>query len=148
MPREAVTILIADDDPEDRMLIQVALKKAKLATDIRWVENGEELLDYLYQRERYAEPNDAPRPDLVLLDLNMPRKNGFEALKEIKASPALRTIPIIILTTTQADTEIYRSYDLGASAFITKPVSFEGLVNAMQVLGTFWTEVVKLPREL
>ncbi|MFP4598765.1 MAG: response regulator [Persicimonas sp.] len=143
--REPVTILMADDDVEDIMLAEDALEEARLANDFRAVKDGEELMDYLMRRGDYTDPADAPRPGLILLDLNMPRKNGFEALEEIKAEPTLRQIPVVVLTTSRAEEDIYRSYDLGVNSFISKPVSFAGLVDAMKVLGQYWFQIVKRP---
>lgn len=140
-----IVIIIADDDPEDRMLAEDALEEARLANDIRFVEDGEELMDYLKRRGKYAEPGAAPRPGMILLDLNMPRKDGREALAEIKEDEELRTIPVIILTTSDADEDILRSYNTGAASFITKPVTFEGLVKVMLALKMYWFEIVALP---
>lgn len=142
-----ITILIADDDPEDRMLAQDALAEALLANDIRFVQNGEELLEYLRHTGNYADPESSPRPGMILLDLNMPRMDGREALAEIKANPELRGIPVIILTTSDADEDILRSYNLGASSFITKPVTFDGLVKVMLALKMYWFEIVALPSD-
>jgi CheY-like chemotaxis protein len=112
---------------------------------MRCVENGEELMDYLHRRGAFADPARSPRPGLILLDLNMPRKDGREALAEIKSDPALRQIPVVVLTTSKAEEDIYRTYDLGVNSFITKPVTFDGLVNVMRTLGTYWFEIVELP---
>jgi CheY-like chemotaxis protein len=139
-----ITILLADDDADDRMLAQEALQESRLANDLHIVEDGEQLLDYLYRRGKFAD-SDAPRPGLILLDLNMPRKDGREALREIKADPNLRSIPIVVLTTSKAEEDIYRTYDLGVNSFITKPVTFDGLVQVMKVLGRYWFEIVELP---
>ena len=143
--KNLITILMADDDPDDRLLTQDALSESHLLNDLYFVENGEELLDYLHQRGKYTDPKQAPRPGVILLDLNMPKKDGREALQEIKADPLLRQIPIVILTTSKAEEDIYRTYDLGASSFITKPVTFESLVEVMQTLGRYWFEIVELP---
>lgn len=140
-----ITILLADDDADDRMLTREALKESRLVNDLRFVEDGEELLDYLSHRGKYADPQSAPRPGLILLDLNMPRKDGREALREIKADPALRSIPIVVLTTSKAEEDIYKTYDMGVNSFITKPVTFEGLVSVMKALGRYWFEIVELP---
>ena len=140
-----ITILIADDDADDRMMASEALEESRLANDLRFVEDGEELLDYLYSRGRFAGEGAAPRPGLILLDLNMPRKDGREALREIKSDPALRSIPVVVLTTSKAEEDIYRTYDLGVNSFITKPVQFEGLVEVMRTLGKYWFEIVELP---
>jgi CheY-like chemotaxis protein len=141
-----ITILIADDDPDDRLLARDALAESRLANDVRFVEDGEDLLDYLYRRGKWSDPEASPRPGLILLDLNMPRKDGREALKELKAEPELRGIPIVVLTTSAAEEDIYRTYDLGVSSFVTKPVTFEGLVEVMQVVGRYWFEIVELPQ--
>ncbi|HYY98006.1 MAG TPA: response regulator [Pyrinomonadaceae bacterium] len=140
-----ITILIADDDADDRMMASEALEESRLANDLRFVEDGEELLDYLYHRGRFAGDGESPRPGLILLDLNMPRKDGREALREIKSDPALRSIPVVVLTTSKAEEDIYRTYDLGVNSFITKPVQFESLVEVMKTLGKYWFEIVELP---
>jgi CheY-like chemotaxis protein len=142
----SITILMADDDPDDCMLAKEALEENRLANGLRLVGDGEELMDYLYRRDKYKEPAAAPRPGMILLDLNMPRKDGREALKEIKADPDLRRIPVVILTTSKAEEDILRTYDLGASSFITKPVTFESLVEVMKALAKYWFEIVELPR--
>jgi CheY-like chemotaxis protein len=143
--REPVVILLAEDDPDDRLLTIRALKKNRLANAIQIVEDGEELMDYLYRRGAYADSEKTPRPGLILLDLNMPRMDGREALQAIKADPELRRIPVVVLTTSQAEVDILQSYDLGVNAFVTKPVTFDGLATAIKVLGDFWFEIVKLP---
>jgi CheY-like chemotaxis protein len=140
-----IVILLADDDEEDRMLAADALEASRVVNDLRFVEDGEELLDYLYHRGSYAAQGSSPTPGLILLDLNMPRKDGREALREIKADPELRRIPVVVLTTSKAEEDIYRTYDLGANSFITKPVSFEGLVAVMRDIGRYWIEIVELP---
>lgn len=140
-----ITILVADDDLDDCLLIKDALVEARLANDLHFVHDGEELLDYLYRRGQYTEPINSPRPGLILLDLNMPKKDGREALQEIKTVAHLRQIPIVVLTTSKAEEEIYHSYDLGASSFIAKPVTFATLVDLMKTLGRYWFEIVELP---
>ncbi|HXH93852.1 MAG TPA: response regulator [Thermoanaerobaculia bacterium] len=140
-----IVILLADDDEEDRMLTSDALIESRVVNDLRFVEDGEELLDYLHQRGRYSDPTAAPSPGLILLDLNMPRKDGREALREIKADPRLRRIPVIVLTTSKAEEDIFRTYDLGANSFITKPVHFNALVEVMKEIGRYWIEIVELP---
>jgi len=141
-----ITILICDDDEDDRMLTQQALEDAHIANALRFVEDGEELLDYLYQRGEYSETNGkAPRPGLILLDLNMPRMDGREALNVIKKDPTLSDIPVVVLSTSNLDEDVVRSYQLGVNSFITKPVTFSGLVDAMNVLGRYWLEIVELP---
>ena len=142
-----ITILMAEDDPDDRLLSKEALKEAHLKNELNFVEDGEELMDYLCHFGKYTDPANAPRPGLILLDLNMPRKDGREALKEIKANPDLRLIPVVVLTTSRAEEDILRSYDLGVSGYVTKPVKFEELIEVMQIIGKYWFEIVELPCE-
>lgn len=142
---KAVTILVAEDDEDDRMLMQDALEENRLANDLHFVCDGEELMDYLMHRGQYHDPKTSPRPSLILLDLNMPRKDGREALKEIKSDPALRQIPVVVLTTSKAEEDILRTYDLGVSSFIAKPVIFESMVQIIKALGKYWFEIVELP---
>ncbi len=141
----AVTILMADDDPDDRQMTKEAFEKAHLANDLRFVEDGVELLDYMFRRGKYADAATSPRPSIILLDLNMPRKDGREALKELRADPLFRGIRVIILTTSKAEEDIIRSYDLSAASFITKPVTFDALVDVVRALGKYWLEIVELP---
>ena len=143
--KRPITILIADDDPEDRMLAAEALKESRLANDIRFVEDGEELVDYLTYRGRFTNPDDAPRPGVILLDLNMPRKDGREALREIKSDPVLRQIPVVVLTTSKAEEDVLRSYHDGVNSFISKPVSFIALIEVVRTLGKYWLHIVDLP---
>lgn len=141
-----ITILICDDDEDDRALTQQALQDAHISNDLRFVEDGEQLLDYLHQRGPFAgETGAAPRPGLILLDLNMPNMDGREALQIIKGDVTLVDIPIVVLTTSGLDADVIRSYRLGVNSFITKPVTFTGLVDAMNVLGRYWLEIVELP---
>ena len=142
-----IFILLADDDEEDRMLACDALAESRLSNDINCVTDGEDLMDYLHRRGKYAPPAEAPRPGLILLDLNMPKKDGREALREIKSDPDLRQISVVVLTTSKAEEDIYSSYDSGASSFISKPVTFDGLVDVMKGLGRYWFEIVELPRQ-
>jgi len=142
---KSIVILMADDDADDRLLAKDALAECRLANELHFVENGEELLDYLNRRGKYVNLANSPRPGLILLDLNMPKKDGRESLKEIKDDPRLRTIPVVVLTTSSADTDISRIYELGANSFITKPVSFDSLVEVMKILGRYWFEIVELP---
>jgi CheY-like chemotaxis protein len=141
----SIVILMADDDDDDYMLTQKALKESKLLNKLIRVKDGEELLDYLYSRGDYAEGQKTNRPGVILLDLNMPRKDGREALKEIKSDPDLRDIPVVVFTTSKAEEDIYKSYKLGVNSFITKPVTFEALIQVMQTLGKYWFEIVELP---
>lgn len=140
-----IEILIADDDAEDRMLIRDALNESRLKNGLQFVEDGEQLLDYLYNRGKFSDKEKYPRPGIILLDLNMPKKDGREALKEIKQEPRLRTIPIVVLTTSKAEEDILKTYNLGVSSFITKPVTFDGLVEVMRTLNKYWFEIVELP---
>nr|WP_246539670.1 response regulator [Telmatocola sphagniphila] len=140
-----MTILMADDDPDDRRLTQEAFAESRLANDLRFVNDGEELMDYLHRRGKYSDPASSPMPGLLLLDLNMPRKDGREALQEIKADPHLKTLRVVIMTTSKAEEDIIKSYNLSASSYITKPVTFEGLVEVIKVLGKYWLEIVELP---
>ncbi|YAF95675.1 MAG: response regulator [Nodularia sp. CChRGM 3473] len=142
-----ITILMADDDEDDRMLVREALAESQLPIDLYIVSNGEELLDYLYNRGQYTDKTIAPRPRLILLDLNMPKKDGLEVLRDIKTDPSLRHIPVIVLTTSGAEEDIYHTYDLGANSFIIKPVTFASLVEVMQSVGKYWFEIVELPLE-
>src|ERR1700730_8525092 len=135
---QPIVILLADDDEEDRMLTCEALTESRLSNDIHCVTDGEDLMDYLRRQGKYAAPGAAPRPGLILLDLNMPKKDGREALREIKADPELQQIPVVVMTTSKDDEDLYSSYDSGASSFIGKPVTFEGLVDLMKGLGRFW----------
>ncbi|NIA30278.1 MAG: response regulator [Actinobacteria bacterium] len=140
------TILYADDDEDDRLLVKDALTESKLDNKMRFVEDGEELMDYLHHKGKYTDVNEYPLPGLILLDLNMPRKDGREALQEIKKDPALRRIPVVVLTTSKVEEDILRTYDLGVNSFITKPVTFDSLVDIMKTLARYWFEVVELPK--
>jgi CheY-like chemotaxis protein len=139
-------ILMADDDADDRMMTREAFEESHLANDLRFVEDGVELMDYLQRRGRYSDPATSPRPGLILLDLNMPKKDGREALEEIKQDPNLRNIPVVVLTTSQEEEDIHRSYQLHANSYITKPVTFEALVAVVKALGRYWLEIVELPK--
>ena len=142
-----IKVLLADDDPDDRQLTRDAFGENRLANELDCVEDGEELMEYLHRRGRYSELQNAPLPRLILLDLNMPRKDGREALKEIKADPDLRRIPIVVLTTSKAEGDILGSYNLGANSYVTKPVTFKSLVELVKVFNQYWFEVVKLPQD-
>jgi CheY-like chemotaxis protein len=140
-----IVILVAEDDAEDQMLVKEAMEESRLSNHIHFVSDGEELLAYLRHEGPYADIRKYPHPGLILLDLNMPRKDGREAMKEIKSDPKLRVIPIVVLTTSKAEEDVLRTYDLGVNSFITKPVSFSSLVNVMRTLGKYWFEIVELP---
>jgi CheY-like chemotaxis protein len=149
MTRQArpITILMADDDPDDCQMTREAFEENRIGNDLRIVENGIELMDYLCRRGKYSDPASSPRPGLILLDLNMPRKDGREALQEIKADPKLRNIRIVVFTTSKADEDIDRTYDLSATSYIEKPATFERLVEVIKTLGKYWLEIVELPGE-
>lgn len=142
--RKPLTIVMAEDDPDDRLLARDALEQSRVLNELCCVEDGEELMRYLRHEPPYE---DSVRPGLILLDLNMPKMDGREALREIKADPALRRIPVVVLTTSKAEEDLVRSYDLGAASFISKPVTFDGLVELMKALGRYWIEFVELPSE-
>lgn len=143
---EGIVILMADDDDDDYLLTQKALKRSKLLNKLCRVRDGEELLQYLRNEGEFENGTECGRPGVILLDLNMPRKDGREALKEIKSDPELSDIPIVIFTTSKAEEDIYKSYKLGVNSFITKPVTFDNLIQVMQALGKYWFEIVELPR--
>lgn len=138
-------ILLADDDEDDRLMTQQAFERHRLLNELRCVEDGVQLMDYLHRRGPLAEAPDWRLPGLILLDLNMPRKDGREALSEIKADPTLKLIPVIVLTTSKAEEDILRSYELGSNSFITKPVTFEGLCEVVRAMGRYWLQIVELP---
>jgi len=144
---QPINILMADDDEDDRLLTVDALKESRVLNNLFCVEDGVELLEFLRHEGKYTDPASAPRPSLILLDLNMPRKDGREALQELKNDPKLRSIPVVILTTSKEEEDMLRGYDLGCASYITKPVTFEGLVELMRALGRYWIEFVELPHE-
>lgn len=135
---------MADDDPDDRLLVQEAFKENRLINNLETVEDGEQLMDFLHRRGKFADITITP--GLILLDLNMPRKSGLEALKEIKSDEKLRRLPVVILTTSKAEEDILRSYDLGVNSFIVKPVTFDSLVELIKDLDKYWFQIVELPR--
>jgi len=140
-----INILMADDDPDDRMLMKEALEENELPSNIHFVEDGKELLDYLHRREQYAE-KETFKPGLILLDLNMPKIDGREALRMIKSDPLLRRIPVVVLTTSKAEEDVFKTYDLGVNSFICKPVKFEELVQVTKAIGIYWFSTVALPK--
>jgi len=146
--RVPITILMADDDPDDREMALDAFVESRLRDELRFVEDGEQLIAYLRREGAYRDPATSPRPGLILLDLNMPRMDGREALRALKSDAKLRRIPVVILTTSQAERDIFRSYDLGANSFITKPVTFASLVDLLRNIGQYWVDIVALPEEL
>jgi CheY-like chemotaxis protein len=144
-PAKSNLILMAEDDSDDQLLVQDALAETGYGLDLRFVGNGVELMDYLRQKNQFNLPGSSPSPGLIILDLNMPRKDGREALREIKGDPELRTIPVVVLTTSTAEPDIARAYELGANSFISKPVAFDLLVNTMKSIGQYWFNIVVLP---
>ena len=140
-----VPILMAEDDPDDRLLVSDAFSDASVTSPLFFVEDGEELMDYLNRRGAYSDTTRYPTPGLILLDLNMPRKNGREALFEIKSDPLLRKIPVIVMSTSRSDEDIERSYRDGVNSFITKPSSFSGFLDVVRTLSRYWLDVVELP---
>lgn len=143
--RNMVTVLMADDDPDDCLLVKDAFAECGLYCNINFVYDGVELFNYLNQRGQYDDPDTSPFPNLILLDLNMPKKDGREALKEIKRNSSFRSIPVIILTTSISDNDISSAYELGAASYLIKPDSFERLVHLIKCLGHYWFDCVKLP---
>lgn len=143
---KSLLILVAEDDPDDQLLIRDAIEESKIANQITLVQDGLELMDYLNHRGKFSDPHTSPKPGIILLDLNMPRKDGREALREIKTNSKLRRIPVIVLTTSKAEEDILHTYEYGANSYITKPSSFEGLVSLMKTLKNYWFETVQLPR--
>ncbi|MEO0582126.1 MAG: response regulator [Bacteroidota bacterium] len=144
---QVISILVAEDDEEDRMLLMDAMQEGRLRNSMTFVHDGEQLLDYLAGRGVYEDRKTYPMPGLILLDLNLPRIDGREALKVIKEHIQWRRIPVIILTTSQAEQDILKSYDLGVNSFITKPVTFDGLVEVTRTLQRYWFEIVALPKQ-
>lgn len=143
--KKLLTILMADDDEDDRLLAKEAMVESRVLNSLQFVEDGVELIAYLRGEGKYGDRSQFPMPGLILLDLNMPKKDGREALRDIKADSELRRIPVVILTTSKAEEDMLRGYDLGAASYITKPVTFEALVDLMGALGRYWVEIVELP---
>lgn len=142
-----ITILMAEDDADDRLMTKEAFEESRLNNDLRFVCDGVELMDYLHRRGAYSDPETSPRPGLILLDLNMPKKDGREALRDIKADPQLKNIRVVVLTTSKAEEDIFRTYDLGAASYITKPVTFAALADIVKTMGKYWLEIVELPND-
>lgn len=143
--RKILVILMADDDEDDRLLAEEAMVESRVLNELHFVENGLELVRYLHGEGKYSNRELYPLPGLILLDLNMPKMDGREALEHIKADAELKRIPVVILTTSKAEEDMLRGYDLGAASYIAKPVTFEALVDLMSTLGKYWVEIVELP---
>ncbi len=139
-----MTILSAEDDNDDRLLVQEAFEESGLKNRLYFVQDGISLMQYLRKQGSYAKPANAPRPDLILLDLNLPRKDGRESLAEIKADPTLRSIPVVVLTTSNTEEDVFHTYELGCAGFISKPTNFEGMLNVVKILFHYWFSVVQL----
>ncbi|WP_275737602.1 response regulator [Halorhabdus sp. SVX81] len=139
---QPVEILLAEDNPGDAKLTQKAFEQGNILNNLHVVENGAEAMDFLNQRGEYE---DKARPDLVLLDLNMPKKDGWDVLEEINDDPELRRIPVIVLTSSEAESDIVKSYDLQANAYLSKPVDYSGFMDVVRSLEEFWLSVVKMP---
>lgn len=145
---QPITILVAEDDPDDQLLIKEAFEDNRLANKLQFVNDGVELMEFLHRRGDYADLKGQSLPELILLDLNMPRKDGREAIAEIKADPALRRVPIVVLTTSSAEADVLRTYDLGVASYISKPVTFVALLDAMEKLTDYWVQIVTLPHSV
>lgn len=143
--RKPVTILLADDDADDRELTREAFAESKLVNDLRFVEDGVEVFDYLNRRGPFADPASSPWPSLLLLDLNMPRMDGREVLRELKADPRYAGIRVVVMTTSKSEADITSSYLLNAASYIAKPVTFDALVEVVKTFGRYWLEIVELP---
>ncbi len=143
--KPSIVVLIAEDDEDDYMLARDVLKETCPQVDLRWVKDGEELMDYLRHRNAFQNEADSPEPALILLDLNMPKKDGREALKEIKSSEKFRRVPVVVLTTSNADADIRYAYDLGVNSFIRKPIGYAQFVDVMKIFDSYWFDVVNLP---
>ncbi|RYX79021.1 response regulator [bacterium] len=145
--KSQITIVMADDDDDDYLLTKKALAESKLLNKLHRVKDGEELIEYLRHEGQYENVGEYERPGIILLDLNMPRKDGREALREIKSDPDLSSIPVVVFTTSKAEEDVYKTYQLGVNSFITKPVTFDNLIKVMQALGQYWLEIVELPQD-
>jgi CheY-like chemotaxis protein len=143
--RNPAVILLVEDNPADQELIRRAMEKATIRKELRIVGDGEEALDYLFRRGKYQAPASSPRPDLLLLDLNLPRVNGYQVLEEIRADSKLRPMPVLVLTTSRQEKDIIRSYELGCNSFITKPVDLDQLARFVQAIEKYWFEIAVLP---
>jgi CheY-like chemotaxis protein len=142
----AVAILMADDDPDDRLLARDAFAEARMENRLLFVEDGEEVIEYLNRRGKYRDAERYPMPGLILLDLNMPRRDGREVLAEIKTDPAFKHIPVVVLTTSRAEEDVMRSYRCGGNSYIVKPVTFRELTEVVREIGRYWLGVVDLPQ--
>jgi CheY-like chemotaxis protein len=145
MKKRTCTILLIDDDPADQFLVQEALRTANLSYDLRIVSDGDEAIEYLYHRGRYGGDRRAPRPDLILLDLNMPRYSGRQVARSLKADPTLRHIPVVVLTTSGLEQDVEELYEAGVNTYLQKPVNFDEFTEVLRDLSTYWLERAVLP---
>ncbi|AAN50028.1 response regulator [Leptospira interrogans] len=143
--QKTIHILVAEDDPDDRLLMKDGFRENNLANPLHFVKDGEELFEFLQNEGEYSDILKYPKPGIILLDLNMPRMDGREALKTIKSIPELKKIPVIVLTTSREEEDMFKTYDLGANSFIRKPVEFEAFLETIRALGKYWLEIVELP---
>lgn len=143
--RKNTVILLAEDDPDDILLTKEALRSCGIENELRVVTDGEQLLEYLRHQRQFKKLGRSPKPGLILLDLNMPKKDGREALKEIKSDPELKEIPVVVLTTSKQEEDVVRCYRLGVNSYVSKPVTFEELVNTLSIVAKYWFETVHLP---
>ncbi len=141
-----IRILMAEDDADDRLLFEEALEETRFANQVDFVEDGQELMDYLHREGKYISLQNDPLPGILLLDLNMPKKDGRQCLAEIKQDPGLRHIPVVVLTTSSSDEDVIKTYDLGVNSFITKPVTFDSMLDAVRKVTDYWFELVRIPR--
>ncbi|WP_341327438.1 response regulator [Methylotuvimicrobium sp. KM2] len=141
----AAEFLLVEDNPGDVRLTREALTESKVKNNLNVVGDGEEAMAFLKRQGKYAE---APRPDVILLDLNLPKKNGREVLEEIKADPSLKRIPVVIITSSEAEQDVLRTYDLHVNCYVNKPVDLEQFIKVVQSIETFWLTIVKLPSEI
>jgi len=146
--KESIVVLMADDDTDDCLLVKEAFQHNGFGVELRFVADGEELMEYLHRTGRYAESGSAARPDLILLDLNMPRKGGLDSLREIRSDAALSAIPVVVLTTSEEREDILNAYRLGANSFIVKPVTFDQLTKVVKTLELYWFRTVHLPEQV
>ncbi|APH41118.1 Response regulator receiver domain protein [Leptospira interrogans serovar Copenhageni/Icterohaemorrhagiae] len=143
--QKTIHILVAEDDPDDRLLMKDGFRENNLANPLHFVKDGEELFEFLRNEGEYSDILKYPKPGIILLDLNMPRMDGREALKTIKSIPEFKKIPVIVLTTSREEEDMFKTYDLGANSFIRKPVEFEAFLETIRALGKYWLEIVELP---
>ena len=146
-PTRVAIVLLVEDDPGDQELTRRALSEDVIKTDLHIVNNGAEAMDYLTHQGKYTDPQASPMPDLILLDLNMPKMDGRQVLQKLSDDPDLKAIPVVVLTTSSQEEEVVRSYKLGCNSFITKPVQLEKFIKIIRELESYWFTLVALPRK-